>query len=140
MTGTRVYKAREPFIVRHPTPGHTSNIRSGRIVTATHPAVAMYPDRWVLLGTVDVDVARWIVALDDEATVKTVPLDKIASGVTEPESLPPIRPTVTDDPRQPVASREDAIAAFAQFGSDRKAAQELGISRTQVRRLRGVDT
>jgi hypothetical protein len=38
----------------------------------------------------------------------------------------------------PIATPEDAVEAFERLGSDRKAAVELGISRTQLRRLRGV--
>ncbi len=61
-----------------------------------------------------------------------------ASLVPEPEAER--APVITDDPRRPIASSEDAIAAFDRLGSDRKAAAELGISRTQLRRLRGKDT
>ena len=39
----------------------------------------------------------------------------------------------------PIATPEQAIAAYAEQGSDRKAAKALGISRTQVRRLRGLE-
>jgi hypothetical protein len=39
----------------------------------------------------------------------------------------------------PIATPEQAIEAYKVHGSDRKAAMALGISRTQVRRLRGVE-
>lgn len=39
----------------------------------------------------------------------------------------------------PIATPEQAHRAFAEYQSDRKAAAALGISRTQLRRLRGKD-
>jgi hypothetical protein len=42
-------------------------------------------------------------------------------------------------PEGPIASPEQAVAAYREYGSDRKAARALGISRTHLRRLRGVD-
>ncbi len=41
---------------------------------------------------------------------------------------------------RPTVTAEQAIEAYQRLGSDRKAARELLISRTQVRRLRGVQT
>lgn len=78
-----VYVAREPFIGY--IPGHIGNIRAGRVVVASHPGVALYPDKWRLLGTVDPDTARMIEALDDEATVKSVPMSMILAPVDTTE-------------------------------------------------------
>jgi hypothetical protein len=42
-------------------------------------------------------------------------------------------------PAERIATPEQAIAAYEEHRSDRKAAKALGISRTQLRRLRGAD-
>ena len=41
--------------------------------------------------------------------------------------------------REPIASPEEAEAAYREQGSDRKAASVLGMSRTHLRRLRGLE-
>lgn len=49
------------------------------------------------------------------------------------------RPVEAGGPSAPIATREQAHEAYQEHGSDRKAARALGISRTQLRRLRGVE-
>jgi hypothetical protein len=43
-------------------------------------------------------------------------------------------------PREPIATGEDAAAAYTEHRSERKAARALGVSRTQLRRLLGKQT
>lgn len=105
------------------------NMRMGRLVLASDPTVAQYPDAFVPFGMVDAATAALFPGLGDEATAKLL-LDRIQPIPVEP-------PSERHD--GPIATPEEAIAAYDKYGSDRKAASTLGISRTQLRRLRGLE-
>lgn len=56
-------------------------------------------------------------------------VDEVRSGRKRPRS------TV-----EPLATREQADAAMTEYGSERKAAKALGVSKTQLRRYTGKET
>lgn len=66
----------------------------------------------------------------------------LINGRPESQAEAPAQEPTLDKPTptraEPIATPAEADAAYAEYGSDRKAAKALGISRTHLRRLRGV--
>jgi hypothetical protein len=137
-TRVRVYKALDSFIGAL-ADGSTLVVHKSRVVVETdRTQPTIRPNLWQLIGTVDAETAAMIEALGDEATLSRLWERITPSGPDSLDGSGP-SPATTDDPHRPLVSREEAIEAYERLGSDRKAATALGISRTQVRRLRGVD-
>jgi hypothetical protein len=77
-----------------------------------------------------------------EAWSNSVQRDQLNSYLAAIRATTPYAPAskpARDPNAGPVATPEEAEEAFRQYGSDRKAAEALGISRTQLRRLRGKE-
>lgn len=70
----------------------------------------------------------------DDPIVKRYP-EQFADLDAPPDTLAP----ATEGRTEPIATPEQAEAAYAEHGSEREAARALGVSKTHLRRLLGKD-